>query len=87
MSDCEEHGKMNCKEFSEFILAYLDGELTDAQTETFERHLSLCPNCDHYIETYKLSVECTKTLRDAPPSPPEDVPEELIQAILKSRRA
>lgn len=86
--NCEEHGSMNCREFTDFINAYLEGELSDDQKAIFERHLSLCPNCDHYMDSYKATVELTKSLCDEEaPAPPAEVPEQLIQAILKARKA
>ena len=86
--NCEEHGSMNCREFTDFINSYLEGELSEQQTAVFEQHLSLCPNCDHYMDSYKATVELTKSLcEEKAAAPPEEVPEQLIQAILKARKA
>ena len=80
--NCEDHGSMTCREFSEFVLAYLDGDLAASQHAVFERHLSLCPDCDNYMRTYKTSIDVTKSACDGPPA---DAPEQLIQAILRAR--
>ena len=77
---------MKCREFVEFIIDYLDGELPADQAAVFEEHMHLCPPCIEYLETYrtsvKLTVECCRCGDDVPP----EVPEKLVQAILAARR-
>ncbi len=78
---------MNCSEFVEFLMDYLEQSLPKAQRETFEGHLDECPSCVTYLETYRETVRLEKTLcGDDPDAPvPEDVPERLIAAILAAR--
>ncbi len=84
----DDHTSINCREFVDFILAYRDGELPDAQRTAFESHLSMCPPCVSYLRSYDVTVKATQVLcDDAGKAPAEDVPEQLIQAILKARRA
>jgi anti-sigma factor RsiW len=82
---------MNCRECTEFILRYLEGELPSDEHASFERHLSHCPPCERYLTQYKLTVRAGKTAcagDDAGEAAgPGAVPEELIRAILASRRA
>jgi len=78
---------MNCKEFVEFLMEYLDGGLDSSQRATFEEHMVDCPGCETYLDTYsdtiRLGREC---LCDSPDGPvPHDVPEELVAAILAAR--
>ncbi|MFZ4574124.1 MAG: anti-sigma factor family protein [Phycisphaerales bacterium] len=77
---------MNCREVIEFLMQYLDRELPAAQREVFEAHLSKCPCCvkflDSYRETVALTHECCPQKRE-PPKPPEG----LIEAILAARKA
>lgn len=78
---------MNCKEFVEFLMEYLEGGLPASERATFEAHMVDCPGCETYLETYgetiRLEREC---LCDPPDGPvPEDVPEELVTAILAAR--
>ena len=48
---------MNCREFYEFILAYMEGDLPEEQRSHFEEHISLCPPCVQYLEQYRQTVE------------------------------
>jgi anti-sigma factor RsiW len=82
--------RLSCREFIEFIMDYLDGTLSSGESAVFEFHLGICPDCVHYLESYRetsrLSVEA---LRDPGATVPDDVPEDLVRAILelRSRRA
>ncbi|MGE0812651.1 MAG: anti-sigma factor [Vicinamibacterales bacterium] len=79
---------MTCREFIDFIMNYLDGELpTEVQTP-FERHLSRCPACERYLRQYRATIAAGKAAyADDAGDVPGDVPEELVTAILESRRA
>jgi anti-sigma factor RsiW len=79
-----ERERMNCREFTEFLHDYLLGGLVHAE---FDRHLAECPSCVAYLDSYKKTMQLARdafpSAEDAPP--PSDAPEELIQAILRSR--
>lgn len=78
---------MTCRELADFLMAYLDGELPARQHQVFEEHTGLCPPCKNYLDTYKETVQLGKSLCRDPEGPvPEDVPEELVRAILSARR-
>ena len=80
---------MTCQEFTDFLLAYVSDELADSEKEKFEEHLVLCPDCVAYLKSYELTVKLgERAYADAPldSDTPEDVPEELIQAILSARK-
>jgi anti-sigma factor RsiW len=73
---------MTCKEVLDFLMSYLDGELTAEQRAEFERHLAICDACRDYIASYKSTVQLERSTasdKDAP------VPEHLVQAILAAR--
>jgi anti-sigma factor RsiW len=78
---------MNCREFTEFLHEYLFGNLPAEERAEFERHLAECPWCVAYLDSYRTTMQLEQaafaTPKDAPPPP--DVPEELIQAILRAR--
>ena len=76
---------MTCRECNDFIMAYLDRELPPDQQAGFERHLSRCPACDCYLRQYRATVAAGR-IACQDPNAPADVPEELINAILESRR-
>ena len=79
---------MTCREFAEFIMEYLDGELPGDVHTPFEHHISRCPACDRYLRQYKATVAAGRAafLQCEENEVPADVPEELISAILESRR-
>ena len=78
---------MNCREFVEFLIDYIDGELPASQRDTFEEHMIDCPPCVTYLETYRETVRLGKSVCADPEGPvPEEVPEGLVQAILAARR-
>lgn len=87
---------MTCREFTEFLSAYLSGELSAAEAAEFERHLRECRACGNYLDTYKKTIEISRAAfndevnvtRPASEStvPGIPVPERLVQAILAARR-
>ena len=77
---------MTCKEFVEFLISYIDGNLSTAPRAVFEEHMRLCPPCGVYLDTYRDTIRLGKfACREDEAAPPADVPEELIQAILAAR--
>ena len=77
---------MTCREFADFIIDYLNGELPSDVAASFDRHLSVCPDCHTYLADYRATVEAGKAaFADSEAQLPDDVPEELIRAILASR--
>lgn len=78
---------MTCRELTEFMMAYEDGELPAHQRAAFERHLAVCPTCVAFLECYRRTTALTRALRDRPDAPlPAQVPEALVSAILEARR-
>jgi anti-sigma factor RsiW len=71
-----------------FLDRYLAGELSGAEQRTFKKHLEGCECCEAYLQKYRDTVAHE---RDAccchDDSIPCDVPEGLVQAILKAREA
>jgi anti-sigma factor RsiW len=78
---------MTCREFVDFLMAYLDEELPAEQRAVFERHIRQCPPCGVYLDQYKQTVDVGRQVCRADDAAPPDAPEELIQAILAARRA
>ena len=79
---------MTCKEFFDFIGDYLEGELPLAERSRFQVHLDACTSCVNYLDGYRTTIELGKEAVDCDPgeAPPDDVPPDLIEAILKARR-
>jgi anti-sigma factor RsiW len=78
---------MNCREFTEFLHEYLFGNLPADERAEFDKHMAECPWCVAYLDSYQKTIQLEQTAfsvpEDAPPS--SDVPEELVQAILRAR--
>ena len=80
------HGMITCREFEEFVLAYLDGELPVRQVKRFDWHLRICRECREYLAAYKRTIEITgAALGPADDPVPDEVPEDLVKAVLDSR--
>jgi anti-sigma factor RsiW len=76
---------MNCREFTEFIMAYLDRELPDDVRNAFEFHLHECLSCVNYMESYRATIALSRAACAEDVPVPEDAPESLVQAILAAR--
>ena len=78
---------MTCREFADFIMDYLSGELSSQSRAQFDHHLSLCTNCRKYLASYEETVKLGKrAFDDDAAALPADVPEDLVKAILEARR-
>jgi anti-sigma factor (TIGR02949 family) len=78
---------MTCREVIDFLMEYLSGELSASERAEFEQHLAECPDCIAYLKSYEETIKLGKAVfADPEASVPQDVPEELVQAILASRR-
>ncbi|HEU4427920.1 MAG TPA: zf-HC2 domain-containing protein [Myxococcota bacterium] len=77
---------MNCRELTEFLMAYLDGDLPEDVRGSFEFHLHGCQSCVNYLESYRATVKLGRAACAEDNSLPSDVPEALVQAILAARK-
>lgn len=79
---------MNCREFVDFLMEYIEGALPESQRSVFEEHMVICPPCQTYLDTYRETVELGQEICPDPEGPvPDDVPDALVQAILAARRS
>jgi anti-sigma factor RsiW len=75
-----------CEELEDFIIDYVDETLPDSQNRKFDLHLRVCAPCRRYIENYRKTIALTNaSYEDVPPPDGENIPEELVQAILAAR--
>ena len=80
-------GMITCKEFDDFVQAYIDDELPARQRSVFEQHIRFCRECRNYLAAYKRTIEISRSVLTTPKDPiPGDVPEDLINAILEARK-
>jgi len=79
---------LTCAEFEAFVLDYLEGSLPATQRAIFKMHLFVCKDCQRYLAAYVRSVAMGKAVfKDPSMAVPEDVPEDLVQAILAAKKA
>jgi anti-sigma factor RsiW len=78
---------VTCREFADFMAAYLSGELVPETTAQFEHHLTVCPNCVAYLSNYRQTVSLgSQAFADDDADVRGRVPDGLVDAILASRR-
>lgn len=75
---------MDCIELVELVTEYLENTLGAEERANFEKHLTLCGSCRHYLEQMQLTLKVTRTLRleDVPPA----ALEEFRKAFLRWRK-
>jgi len=79
---------ITCRQFEDFVLAYLNDELTGKQKLVFELHLKICRECRDYLADYRRTMELSKrAFADPDQALPGNVPEDLVKAILAARGA
>lgn len=77
---------MTCREVLEFLMAYLDGELPTQERAMFEEHLSICPSCQSYLQSYRDTVRVSQAASELDSDASvASLPEDLVQAILSAR--
>lgn len=50
-----------CKDATNLLLEFLNGELDPRTNSEFEKHLEICPDCVAFLNTYKKTVELTRS--------------------------
>jgi len=79
---------ISCEEFEGFIIDYLEDALTPKQKLVFETHLKICTDCREYLRAYKAAIELANGSADAAEEPlPDQVPDDLVKAVLAARDA
>jgi anti-sigma factor RsiW len=76
---------MNCEEAIKLIDGYLDGELDPITSQTIERHLRDCGNCDQAYKTHGLLIRAIGNATPYYKAPPEL--RERIQSSLREEIA
>lgn len=77
---------MTCAELIAFLAEYLEGRLDEKTRTLFEEHLGECPDCVTYLESYETTLDLVALSRMTEDAIAEEVPEDLVQAILAARR-
>jgi anti-sigma factor RsiW len=74
---------VTCRDFAEFLLDYVDGQLDPASRRRFDDHIAICPDCVRYLQHYRETVKAGRLAMRDDDLP--DLPEGLVAAILKAR--
>jgi anti-sigma factor RsiW len=74
---------ISCQQLIEFCFDYIDGALPDDEQVGFRRHLSLCPDCVTFFETYQKTPQLSREALSA--QIPVSV-RESVRSFLQSRR-
>ncbi len=72
---------ITCRELVEFLDDYLAGGLGEAERSAFNAHLTACPSCVAFMKTYQASIRLGRAAMTGPDLP-NDLPGELVRAIL-----
>ena len=79
---------ITCRQFEDFILAYLEGDLPERQRFVFELHLKVCRECRAYLAAYRQTIEVSKRAFEDQDQPVSDeVPEDLVKAVLAAKNS
>jgi hypothetical protein len=68
--------KNTCKRIADLVLSYLNDGLAPRVRRQFDQHLSICPDCVAFLNTYRKTVGIIKSVRA------EDLPEKVRRNIL-----
>ena len=69
-----------CGQITALVLGYLTRTLSANVKRDFEHHLTLCPDCVNFLNTYKKTVAATKSVE------PSDIPAPVRDSILSFLR-
>jgi anti-sigma factor RsiW len=50
-----------CRDATDLLLDFINGELNPETNIEFEKHLGVCPDCVAFLNTYKKTIELTKS--------------------------
>ena len=76
---------ITCRELIDFLGRYVDGELPPATAVKFEEHLEVCAACVDYLHSYRETIRLAGEAWNDDELVIEDVPSQLIDAILAVR--
>ena len=71
---------MNCREVSQFLSEFVAGELPAEVVGEFDVHLAKCHTCVEFMAQYRATIAASRGAFEMPC----DVPDELVEAIMKA---
>jgi len=79
-------GMLTCQEVDSFLYDFHQGSLSFSQQLKFKIHISMCSECRAYVKDYKNTIRLSKEGFTVV-QPVEKVPQDLMLAILKTRKS
>lgn len=77
---------MKCSDLiTRFLADYVEGTLPPETRADFDHHLDVCAACVAYVQTYRETIAMAVVAGTAPRIDLQDVPEDLVRAILQLR--
>ena len=77
---------LTCRKVEEFLMAYIDRELSLWTRARFRFHLMICPSCINYLEDYKNTVRLGQHYFESPDMLASgEVPERVLEAVMKCK--
>lgn len=64
-----------CAKITSLIIDYVSGALNPRTSRMFEQHLRICPDCVGFLNTYKKTIQLTRSLRY------EDIPTKMVERV------
>lgn len=78
---------LTCRKVEEFLMAYLERELSLWTRFRFHFHLLICSDCSNYLREYKNTIALGKQLFDDPDEVATGkVPEQILHAIMSASK-
>ena len=79
---------LSCRKVEEFLMAYLDKELSFFTRLRFGFHILICSDCSRYMQEYKNTIALGKQLFNSPDEVATGkVPDEILNAIIIASKA
>ena len=72
---------LSCKQVSDFLADYLDGDLDPLLLRRFERHIGMCANCAALLDQYRTTVELLRQIGADLPEPPPELAERTLEFL------
>ena len=75
---------ISCREIVEMVTDYLEDQLDPQTAADLERHLSLCPGCEHYVDQMRVTIRLLGRVPVESLTP--EVEDRLLSAFADFRR-
>ena len=78
---------MTCRELTELLVEYYEGNLDPDVQEVMERHREICPQCEGFLKTYQATIRLTAGAfrQDLPQTARESLDSQILAALAESR--